>query len=150
MEKARALADSIAESFWTSEHFKETVFGVRLLNSQPYTNVDFPFQLVINFFNKGPGFLADNRQEKGGVHYTGYIAYGNGMYGDLIDKDTIKWQGLLNGKPIYWKRVVQISENKDVDHYDAKAALLISQKETDLLQKQLLKAYPYKPGVQGL
>jgi hypothetical protein len=148
MERAKAVAYAINGSFWTSEQFPQTVFGIRLYNSQPYVNFDYPYQLALSFYSPGPGYLADTKQQQGGVGLNGVIAYANeGWKGELsADGNTIVWNGTLGSRPVYWNRVQNVPMISTNDQYSASSVMKMDDVLSRRLWDEMKSTYPANYG----
>ena len=148
MEQAKAVAYSLNGSFWTSEQFPHTVFGIRLYNSQPYVNFDYPYQLALNFYSPGPGYLATNTQQQGGVAVGGTIAYANEAWKGAMSPDgnTIVWNGTLGSRPVYWNRVGTVPLITTTDQYSAKSVMAMDDILSSRLYREMQATYPSNYG----
>lgn len=146
MELAKKVAFAINNTFWTSSAFPYTVFGIRLYNSQPYSNFDYPFQLQINFFNPGPDYLADTQQQLGGVSLDGIIAYSGGAWEGVLSADgkKISWKGTIGMKPVVWEKVENVPANTENNQYSSQAISDIARQQSTYLNDRVRTAYPYQ------
>jgi hypothetical protein len=102
--KSKFIAEQVNNTFWKTSFDPKTLIGIRLYNDQPYSNYNYPYQLQFTFYSAGYVEYADTIQQLGGVDLLGGIAY-SGWTGQLVDTDTIVWQGIIGGNPIIWKKV---------------------------------------------
>ena len=88
MQKSKQTAVQLHNTFWTSSdpRLRNVVVGFQLRNqiNSPLTNFDYPYQLIVNFYNPGLTYLADQTQLLGGINENGEVYYQYGMLGTLL------------------------------------------------------------------
>jgi hypothetical protein len=144
MEASRKVALSVDQTFWTCDQDKNIVYGVRLYNREPYVNFDYPYQLVINIYSKGPAFIADTTQIQGGVRVGGAISYGSeAWFGTLSDDGKkITWKGTIGGRPVVWEKVMSVPKNQSIDQYSPQSILNLAKNNTKFIKARLDTVYP--------
>ncbi len=146
---AKKIALSLENSFWLSndKRLNNSVIGFRLRNEidHPYTNFEYPYQLVINYYSPGYSYFADQTQFRGGIKTNGHISYQYGWEGYMIDDNTIFWEN--DGS--LWTRVT-VPPNKFNNKYDAKSIYAKEKNMTSYLFDKMQSAYPLQPGLPGL
>jgi hypothetical protein len=136
INRANFVSNLLYNSFWKPENDASMIIGIQLHNTTPYTNFDYPYQLLFSFFGPGYYYLADRTQDKGGVSLNGTISYQYGSKnGKFLDKDTILWDGNIK-----WKRITP-PENTQSDRYSPDAILKQDKQYTTTLYNQMNKAY---------
>ena len=146
---SKKVAIKLENSFWKSNlpKLNGVIIGIRLRNEldHPYTNFEYPYQLVFNFYSSGYSYYADQTQLMGGVDVQGIISYQYGWEGSLLDDNTLFWK---NDGSI-WTRVIPPA-NRTNNQYDAKHIFAKDVNMTNYLNSKIDRAYEYKPGTQGL
>lgn len=145
MEQAKTVAYKLADTFWTCNLDQNIVYGIRLYNRQPFVNFDYPYQLIISVYSKGPAFLANTTQIRGGVHIGGSISYGSeSWFGTMsADGSTISWKGTIGGLPVIWEKVSNIPSLQGMnDQYSAKSIENLNENSTVFLNSRLDSVYP--------
>lgn len=148
MEQAKSVAYALNGTFWTSESFPHTVIGVRLYNSQPYVNFDYPYQLALSFYSPGPSYLADTTQQQGGVGLGGVIAYSNEAWKGSLSADgrMIVWNGSLGSKPVWWNKVENVPYISTTDQYSGANIMSIDRDLSSQLYREMARTYPSNYG----
>jgi len=112
------IAAQIHNTFWTSNdpRLRQVIIGFQLRNpiQSPLTNFEYPYQLIVNFYNPGLTYLADQTQLLGGINEKGEIYYQYGMLGVLLSPTQIFWK---NDGSVWTKRTVP--PNMYNNQYDA-------------------------------
>lgn len=107
MQKSKQTAIQLHNSFWVSNdpRLKDTVIGFQLRNpiDSPLTNFEYPYQLIVNFYNPGLTYLADQTQLLGGIRTDGKLYYQYGWLGGMMSPNEIYW---ANDGSIWTKRSV--------------------------------------------
>lgn len=95
MQKSKRVATLLHNSFWVSDdpRLKHTVVGFQLRNpiDSPLTNFEYPYQLIVNFYNPGVTYLADQTQLLGGIREDGKLYYQYGWLGGMMSPNEIYW-----------------------------------------------------------
>jgi hypothetical protein len=133
--RAKCISDKINNSFWTTSSDPNTLIGIRLYNSDPFTNVEYPYQLQITFYSPGYSYFADTTQKLGGVSIYGYISYDNWM-GELLNLDTILW----NGRTL-WTRIDKLPVQQQTQQNDPNAVYNFDNTFSGALHKKLSDTY---------
>ena len=146
---AKNIAIHLEDSFWISSdsRMKNNIIGIRLRNelNSPYTNFEYPYQLVFNFYSPGYSYFADMTQMMGGIKTNGQISYQFGWDGEMIDKNTIRW---FNDGSV-WVRVTPPRNTKN-NQYDTTSILTKDRNVTTYLSNRMQDAYPLQPGLPGM
>jgi len=146
---SKKIAMKLENSFWKSNqsNLNGVVIGIRLRNEldHPYTNFEYPYQLVFNFYSSGYSYFADQTQLMGGIDREGIVNYQYGFEGTLLNENTIFWAN--DGST--WTRVIP-KANRLNNQYDAKHIFMKDVNMTNYLNNKIDSAYSYQPGTQGL
>jgi len=144
MEQSRKVALSVDQTFWTCDQDRNIVYGIRLYNREPFVNVDYPYQIVMNIYSKGPAFIADTTQIQGGVRLGGAISYGSEAWFGTLSEDgkTISWKGTIGGRPIVWEKVESVPKNTTTDQYSPSSIYNMAVNNTNFIEGRLDSVYP--------
>ena len=143
------VASTIAGGYFMSSKKDNVVHSIRLINpvGQHYVNAQYPYQIILFWYNPGYAFFADTQTLRGGIGIDGTITYSNwtgGPIGRLVNKDIIAWS---DGS--FWQRI-NIPPLDVYNPYTKQAVLQLDQDNSNWLSDRLEQAYPYTPGIQGL
>ena len=146
---AYETAYKVAGSYFMSSKNDNVVHSIRLINpiNEPVPNFDYPYQIILFWYNPGFAYYADTQTLKGGIAIDGSIQFSTwtgGFYGRLIDDNTIAWN---DGS--FWKRI----DLPPLQTYNPYTSGMVRQQDvnaTKWLSSRTEKAYPYQPGCQGL
>jgi hypothetical protein len=143
------IASQLQNSFWVSSNprLKNSIIGIRLRNEldHPFTNFEYPYQLVINFYSPGMSYFADQTQFRGGVSQDGSLTYEYGWEGMLIDQNTIYWKNDAS----LWTRTTAPPVTKN-NQYNPVAIYNKDVNMTNYLYDKYQKAYGVQPSIPGL
>jgi hypothetical protein len=135
MQSLKPIANQLNNTFWTGSDSK-TVYGIFLWSFEPFTNTDYPYQLVFRFYTPGYNYIADTVQLKGGLALNGQFTYGNGIFGTLISSDKIKWS---NGEE--WDLIKQIPIETHLDKYSDESIRQIDNQMTSFIDDRMNVTY---------
>ncbi len=143
------VASTIAGGYFMSSKNDKVVHSIRLINpvGSPYRNADYPYQIILFWYNPGYAFFADTQTLHGGIGVDGHIGYSTwtgGLKGRLIDNNTIAWS---DGS--FWRRI-NLPPLEVYNPYTKQAVLALDEDNSAWLSDRLDNAYPYTPGIQGL
>ena len=149
MNQSYITASKVAGQYYVSNDNDGLVYSIRLINpiNQPYTNFDYPYQVILFWYNPGFAYYADTQTLQGGIGIDGNIAYSTwsgGGAGRLVDDNTIQW---TNGK--VWRRI-DLPPLQTFNPYTQQVVNEMDLNSTKWLSSSIEKAYPYQPGCQGL
>ena len=143
-------ASKVAGEYFLSNKNDNLVYSIRLINkiNEPYTNFDFPYQIILFWYHPGYAYYADTQTLQGGIGLNGNIQYSTwsgGFEGRVVE----------NGNKIIWNdgvvwTKINLPPLQTYNPYTKQVLAEKDQNATEWLYSRYEKAYPYKPGCQGL
>ena len=136
MQNVEEISKKINNTYWIG-HEHDVVYGIYLWSLIPFTNTDYPYQLVFRFYNAGYKYQADTMQLQGGLGMNGQFTYGNGLNGRLVNDNKIVWS---NGSE--WNRIEKLPPVTTVDQYSTKYINELDDYQTTFMNDTMNKTYP--------
>jgi hypothetical protein len=137
MDEIKSIAQKIDKTFWKGDT-TNTVYGIFLYNTAPWTNSNYVYQIVVRSYSIGYDYVADSYDQLGGIDMGGNIVYSANV-GKLVDDKTIKF---YSGRYDSWTRV-EVPNIKHGDTFDINNVRVAEMQNSEYINKIYNKTYPY-------
>jgi len=143
MDQIINLAKKLDKTFWKGDT-TNTIYGIFLYNTAPWTNSNFVYQIVVRSYSVGYGYVADSYDQLGGIDQGGNISYAANV-GRLVDDKTLKF---YSGRYDTWTKV-EIPSITHGDQFDINNVRVAEKQNTEYIMDKYNQTYPYYSQYSG-